>query len=81
MKTLGRPMAQTSVLEELLMEIESAGFTGIVESHELPTQVRALFVRIVKAAFFANGINNGLKTNAGAFNEHLLRLMGEENLN
>lgn len=76
----GHPYAPASVVEELLMEIQATAMKGI-ESDNLETEHRALFVRIVKTAFFTQSVSSGLVTKNFEFNEHLLRLLGEENLN
>jgi hypothetical protein len=71
-------MAEQSVLEELLMEIQATAMKG-VETDSVTTQVRAMFVRITKAAFFAQSARRGIRALDGGFNENLLRLMGEVN--
>lgn len=77
---MGRPMKEASIREELVMEIQSAAMEGF-EAAEV-VKLRALFERIVKASYFVQAVNRGLRTQKHEINGALLAFLnGEENLN
>ena len=48
---------------------------------KLGQEILIAFKKIEEAAMVTQSVNRGLRTKNHRFNEHLLRLLGEENLN
>jgi hypothetical protein len=75
--TMGRPLSQKSLIEELSLEITAAAMNA-VEDLQMAQEVKRKFERIAHAANFITSVNSGLRNPKDEKNAKLAEILGEE---